>query len=201
MGWCVTYIHDLYMNLDLWPNYIFLPWNFVWARSSLLFVVYGKPMSQKHVKKLINLTLKSQVNVVSGLSMFVTHPLMVIHPFAKYGKAMSRQKKVMGQTWRHVKNLINLTLRSKVNVVSDHEWTPHIVSRWYTHMPNMVSQCQSKKTIMGLTWICTDRLTVKRRDKVIPIYSPELGFWIWILSQVQKNLSSKSIIMKEFKMN
>ena len=146
-------------------------------------------MSQKHVKKLINLTLKSQVKVVSGLTMFVTHSLMVIHPFAKYGKAMSRQKKVMSRTWRHVKNLINLTLRSKVNVVSDHEWTPHIVSRWYTHMPNMVSQCQSKKTIMGLTWICTDRLTVKWTKWFL--YTPlnwvfEYGFYhrfkkIWAL--------------------
>ena len=177
MGWCVTYIHDLYMNLDLWTNFIFLPWIFVWARLSLLFVIYGKPMSQKHVKKLINSTLKSQVSVASGLSMFVTHPLMAIHPFAKYGKAMSRQKKVMSRTWRHVKNLINLTLRSKVNVVSDHECTPHIVSRWYTHMPNIYGKPMSKqKPIMGLTWICTDRLRVKWTDKVIPIYPPWTGF-------------------------
>ena len=185
MGWCVTYIHDLYMNLDLWTNFIFLPWIFVWARLSLLFVIYGKPMSQKHVKKLINSTLKSQVSVASGLSMFVTHPLMAIHPFAKYGKAMSRQKKVMSRTWRHVKNLINLTLRSKVNVVSDHECTTHIVSRWYTHMPNMVSQCQSKNQLWAWHESAQTDWESNGQTKWFLYTPPELGFWIWILSQVQ----------------
>ena len=49
--------------------------------------------------------------------MYATHPLIVIHPCAKYGKPMSKQN-VIGHTRKHVKNPINLTLRSKINVVS-----------------------------------------------------------------------------------
>ena len=36
--------------------------------------------------------------VVSGSWMYATHRLMVIHPFAKYGKPMSNHKQVMGRT-------------------------------------------------------------------------------------------------------
>ena len=43
---------------------------------------------------------------------------MVIDPYAKYGKPMSNQKIVMGGTQKHVKNPINLTMRSKFMVVS-----------------------------------------------------------------------------------
>ena len=49
--------------------------------------------------------------------MYAIHPLMVIDACAKYGKPKSKQKIVMGWTWKHVINTVK-TLRSKVNVVS-----------------------------------------------------------------------------------
>ena len=69
-------------------------------------------------QKPLDLTLRSKVNIDSGSWMYATHCLMVIHPCAKYGKPMSIQKKVMGRTRKHVKNPINLTLRSTFKVVS-----------------------------------------------------------------------------------
>ena len=56
-------------------------------------------------------------------------------------------KQVMGWTQKHVKKPINLTLRSKFKVASGSWMTRHIVSWWYTHVPNMVSQCQTKKKL------------------------------------------------------
>ena len=49
--------------------------------------------TRKHVKNPINLTLRSKFKVVSGLRMYATHRLMVIHSCVKYGKPMSNQKK------------------------------------------------------------------------------------------------------------
>ena len=60
--------------------------------------------------------------------MFFTHCLIVLDPCAKYNMLMSKQTKVAGGTGRHVKNPINLTLRSKVNVVSGLECMRQIVS-------------------------------------------------------------------------
>ena len=54
--------------------------------------------TQSHVINHINLTLRSKVNIVSGTRMCMTHPLVMIHPCAKYGKPMSNPKKVMGRT-------------------------------------------------------------------------------------------------------
>ena len=50
--------------------------------------------------------------------MYARQRLMVKHPCARYGKPMSNQKRVMGRTRKHVKNPINLTLRSKFKFVS-----------------------------------------------------------------------------------
>ena len=49
-------------------------------------------------QKPIKLTWRSKVNIESGSWMYTTHPLMVKHPCAKYGKPMSNQKNVMGRT-------------------------------------------------------------------------------------------------------
>ena len=63
--------------------------------------------------------LEVKVKVILGLKMYATHHLIVIHPFAKYGKQMSNHKKGFGQTKIHVKNPnIYFILRSKVNVIS-----------------------------------------------------------------------------------
>ena len=119
------------------------------------------------------LTLRSKVNVESGSWMYATHPLMVIDPCAKYGKSMSHQKIVKGRTRKQVKNPINLTLWSKSTSYRDHECTgkQHILSWWYTHVPNMVSQCQTKKNC----WLDTN--LHRWTDRVIPIYPPELHSW------------------------
>ena len=46
------------------------------------------------------------------------HPISSHGSCAKYGKPMSIQTKVMSWTRKHVKNPINLTLRSKLKVIS-----------------------------------------------------------------------------------
>ena len=80
--------------------------------------------------------------------MYMTHRLMVIHPRAKYGRPMSNQKKVMGRTR---------------------------VTRCYTHVANMVSQCQTiKKLWAGHESAQTDGHIDRGTDRVIPIYPPEL---------------------------
>ena len=47
---------------------------------------YG--LNMKKSQNPINLTLRSKVNVVSGSRMYVTHCLIVIHPWAKYDMPM-----------------------------------------------------------------------------------------------------------------
>ena len=115
--------------------------------------------TRKHVKNPINLTLRSKFKVVSGSWMYMTHRLMVIHPCAKYGRLMSNQKKVMGRTRKHVKNPINLTLRSNFKVVSG-SWM------YATHRLMVIYPCakygkpmSNHKKVMGRTRICTDRRT------------------------------------------
>ena len=173
LSWCANVKANRSYRLDMktWQKPINLTlrskvnielgtWMYV---SHLLMVIdprtkYGKPMSnqkivmgrtQKNFKNPIDFTLRSKFKVVSGSWMYATHRLMVIHPCAKYGIPKSNQKKVMGRTQKHVKNPINLTLRSKFKVVSDHESTQHIVSWWYTHVPNIVSQCKPKTLWAG----------------------------------------------------
>ena len=50
--------------------------------------------TQKHAINPFNLTLRSKGNVLSGLWMYATLRLKVIHPCVKYGKPMSSQKKL-----------------------------------------------------------------------------------------------------------
>ena len=75
------------------------------------------------------LTLRSNVNLVSGPWMCAVHRLMVIHPCVKYNMPMSKQTEVTDRIQRHVKNPINLTLTSIL--YRDHESALHIVSWWY----------------------------------------------------------------------
>ena len=93
-------------------------------------------------------TLRSNVNTVSRW-MYATHISWwwSIDPCAKY-MPMSKETKVRGWTSSHVlKKTINLTSRSKIKVILK-SWicTTHI-SWWYTHVPNVVCQCQSKKKL------------------------------------------------------
>ena len=65
---------------------------------------------QSHVINPINLILRSMVNVLSGSWMYLTHPLMVIGPCAKYGMPMSkltlnRKYKSNIKTWQKPINL------------------------------------------------------------------------------------------------
>ena len=51
--------------------------------------------------------------------MNMTHRTMVIHSRAKHSMTKSKDEKAVARTQSHVINPINLTLRSKVNVVSE----------------------------------------------------------------------------------
>ena len=129
------------------------------------------------------LTLRSKVNVESGSWMYATHPLMVIDPCAKYGKSMSHQKIVKDRTQKQVKNPINLTLWSKSTSYRDHECTgkQHILSWWYTHVPNMVSQCQTKKKLLaGHKSAQMDR----QSDSYLPPWTSFMGVSKLLLSTI-----------------
>ena len=76
------------------------------------------------------------------------------------------------KTWQKP---LNLTLRSKA-LNRDHECTRHIVWWWYIHVPNMVSQCQSKKKVMGRTQKHVKNsinLTLRSKFKVVS------GSWMY----------------------
>ena len=62
--------------------------------------------------------------------MYWTHPLIVIAICAKYGMPRSRLTEVTGRTYRHDK--------SRISIMN--------VRNRYTHVPNMVSQGQLKKS-------------------------------------------------------
>ena len=77
----------------------------------------------------------------------------------KNGKSLSKQTEVTGQTQIHVKNSVNLTLRSKFNVVLG-SWM------YTTHRLIVIHPCakygkpmSNHKKVMGRTRICTDRQT------------------------------------------
>ena len=121
-----------------------------------------------HGENIMILILRSKVKVIQSLWM--------IHSLAKQCMTMSKDKNTEAWTRSHVINTINLTLKSKFNVVSGswmylthclmvidtcakygmpmvkghhriwNECTRLIVLWWYTDVQNMVSQCQSKKS-------------------------------------------------------
>ena len=108
---------------------------------------------------------KNPINLVTDQDRIgILYDLMMIHPCVKYDMPISKQTEVTGQTWRHIKNLINSSFRSKVKSYVDHECTWHIVLWWYTHVQNMICQCWSKKELRAIhkssQWEWTDVRTV-----------------------------------------
>ena len=123
-------------------------------------------LDMKTWQKPIKLTWRSKVNIQSGSWMYTTHPLLLIDPSAKYGRPMSNPKKVTGRTRKHVKNPINLTLRSKFKVVSG-SWMLHTCAKYG----------QTKK-VMNRRRVCTDRLTDIQTDRQSDSYiPPDLRSW------------------------
>ena len=96
-------------------------------------------------QKPINLTLRSKVNIESGSWMYATDRLIVIHLCAKYGKPMSI-KKSNGPDTKTCQKTINFTWRSKFKSYLDHEGTRHIVLWCYTHVPNMITNFNRRKS-------------------------------------------------------
>ena len=70
---------------------------------------------QKFMVKII-LISRPKIKVIQRSEMYETHYPMVIHSCARYGMTMSLDKKAVAQTLSHLKNHINLTLRSNVNI-------------------------------------------------------------------------------------
>ena len=95
---------------------------------------------------------------------------MVIDPCAKYGTPMSKLTEVTGRTWRHDTCLYIWPWDQRST--SNHECTQHIVLWWYTHGPNMVSQCRSKKVIYR-TRKHVINLTLMSKSKVVS------GSWLF----------------------
>ena len=91
-----------------------------------------------HVKKLIFLISRSKVKVIQRSSIYMTHRLIVIHPYAKYGMPTSKNKEVMARTRIHVKKLIFLILRSTVKVINIRDTSSHsdttICQIWYAYL-------------------------------------------------------------------
>ena len=84
----------------------------------------------------------------------------------------------MGRTWKHVKNPLNLTLGSKVNVLLG-SWT------YATYRFMMIHPCakdgkpmSNQNKVMGRTRICTDRRTDRQTDRRTKwfLYTPWTSF-------------------------
>ena len=123
--------------------------------------------TQIHGESII-LILRWKVMVIKSSWMYTTHRTIVRHSRAKQNMTMSKDKKAEAWTQSHVINPINLTLRSKVNVVSG-SWmcaTHHlmVIYPWAKYGKSLSNQTK----VIGLKRICTDRWT----DKVITIYPP-----------------------------
>ena len=102
----------------------------------------------------IILILRSKVKVIQRSWIYVIQCPMVIHSCDKYGRTKSKDEKAVPQTQSHVKNSLNLKLRSKVNVVS-RSWMNA------THFFMVIDPCakyckpmSKQKKFMGQTWIC-----------------------------------------------
>ena len=112
----------------------------------------------------INLTFRSKVNVVLGSWMNATHPLMVIHPNI-VNQFQSKKKNSFRPDTKTCQNLMNLTLSSKVNIVSGLWMYATYCLMVIPPCDKYGNQCQRGK-VTGRTRIITDR----RADKLIPIY-------------------------------
>ena len=125
----------------------------------------------KQCHKPYNLTLRSKVNIILGSWLYTTHCLIVIHPMCQMWYASinpNRSYRLDTKPW-DVNNPMDLTLRWKINVVSNHECMQHIVS-WWTQI------CRNKQT----DW-WTDKRTDS--DSYMPIWT---SFeWVDPLVQIQ----------------
>ena len=89
-----------------------------------------------------------KIKVIQRSQIYVTHYPMVIHSCTRYGITVNKQK-AMAQTQSHVKDI-------EVNVPDT-----------WTHVPNMVVQCQIKiKVRVG-------HEDLSKTLSYIPIYPPE----------------------------
>ena len=105
--------------------------------------------------------------------MYATHLTMVILSGAKWSITMSKDIKAEAWTLNHVINPINLTLRSKVKVVSG-SWM------YLTHSLMMIDPCakdgmlMSKLTeVTGRTWQKPVNLTLRSKVNI------ESGSWMY----------------------
>ena len=130
--------------------------------------------TQSHVKNAINLTWRSKVNIVLGSWMYPTHFLMEIDlSQISYANVMANRSYTYGSDTNKFQNSINLTLRSKSKSYRDHERMQHNLSWWYTQVPNMVNQCQTKKSFWPDTNLYrrqTDgRTDIQQSDSYLPL--------------------------------
>ena len=82
----------------------------LWQRTKNLW-----PGHKFMFKKLIFLISRSKVKVIQRSSIYMTHRLIVIHPYAKYGMPTSKNKEVMARTriCTHMPNMVCLPQRIK----------------------------------------------------------------------------------------
>ena len=107
--------------------------------------------TQIHGENII-LILRSKVKVIQSSKMYVTHYTMVIHSHAKQSMTLSKDRKAEVWTQSHVKNLINLTLRSKIKVVSG-SWMYWTLSLMVIDPCAKYGMPMSKLTeVTGRTW-------------------------------------------------
>ena len=135
--------------------------------------IFGMPMSKS--KDILpdsnpwwkyNFILRSKVKVIQSSWMYAPHCTMVIHSSAKQRMTMSKDKKTEVWTQSLVINPINLTLTSKVNVVSG-SWT------YLTHPLMVINQCakygmpmpNQKKLWTGPESAQTHRQTDRQTDR------------------------------------
>ena len=78
------------MNVLDTSSHCYRPMCQIWYANVKANRSYRSDMKTR--QKPINLTLRSMVNIKSGTWMYLSHLLMVINSFAKYGKPMSNQK-------------------------------------------------------------------------------------------------------------
>ena len=128
--------------------------------------------TQIHGENII-LILRSKVKVIQSSWMYTTHCTIVIHSRAKQSMTMSKDQKTEAWTQSHVINPINLTLRSKVNVVSG-SWM------YLTHSLMVIHPCAKygmpmlKLTEGRNTWQKPINLTLRSEVNI------ESGTWMYV---------------------
>ena len=122
--------------------------------------------TQNHVINPIKLTLKSKVNVVSGSWMYLTHPLMVIDPCAKYGKPMSNENNYRPDKkqdcTRHIVSNSNPKVLGRTRICTDRQTDGQ--TEWINiYLPPDLKANRSYRSYMK-TWQKPINLTKGRRS-------------------------------------